>query len=273
VLQIDGRGMIRIRGTWSRGTQYLRGDVVAQGPRAYSAIVEHVSGDQSQPVFGARCAEFWGSADTTLSPAPVQPVSHQVIQFPMALNAQSAPASAPAASPRMPVGAAPSLPSAASDVPDDSDVAMPNVAMALSWLKAMVGQCVRRDWVEEELQRIDEIISRLVHRLEDLGAPNTLVASKPVEVEAWRRKAAVLSATDRTQAEAMRNAMLWEWVRLLRKRDRGETWTAQEATRAAVLDVLDRECEAIDQAASALEFDTPADVAADKHWPRMGASR
>lgn len=264
-------GVIRIRGTWARGMHYVPGDVVVQGPATYQALVDHVSGDTTQPVFGPQAGEFWGVLDASLGrqaqpQAPHTPPAAgssipaaQVVPFPVVM---------PAGQPALPAD----VPSA-EHIADTSNIGLPNVAMSLSWLKEMVGHAARREWVADELERLQQLIERLAHRLEGLGPPAALPHDDPLETEKWRRIARVLDARNQPEAEAIRSAMGWEMLRLLRKRDRGEIWTAQEAARAAVLDVLDREVEAIEAAAKALSLETPDDLAGDKHWPRIGGVR
>lgn len=278
---------LRFRGTWGPGRYYLAGDVVARGPHSFQAVSPHVAGGQSEPGLGGAWPNYWTPTDGTggfVSPDggpatdPAQVATLPSLPVPLghlgdASARQAAPhlsgASMPQAAPRPDASAHENLPAVlpnASEIPDDSDVSMPNVAMALSWLKQMIAHTARKKDVEDELERIHGLLTRLVERVE-AGVP-ALEAENLVQREAWRRKLRVLNAATRGEGERMISAMTREYVRLLRKRDRGETLTAHEATRAAVLDRLDRLLMQIDDRAAELENAEPEDVTLDRHWPR-----
>ncbi len=291
----------RFRGAWASGAAYDENDISITGRWSWRALCPHVAGQQSQPAHGEHWTRFWAPIDgfgamivsqaLQLPPAPPL-VSPVVVQFPAAFAAHPVPAPVSgslAAAPLLatqdpplqqsapgpisgPIsGPVPNLPAlVASGIPNDSDIPFDNVAMCLSWLKAMVDKTASRDWVDDQVDAVERLLESAVRRIESalIAAP----LDTPVRAEVWRRKGLVLGLSSRVDVFSQEQKMLRQTVRLLRKRDRGEGLTAQEAAMATILDELDQAMEAIDMAAEAIEHDPPDDVTADAHWPRLGVA-
>lgn len=249
------------RGVWRAGVNYDAGDIVARGRWSYEAIGgSHVAGGQSEPAFGAHWAMFWrpldgvaegGPAAVSIAPAP------SLVSVPALVASNVTPLAPPPVSRAEPVSS--------SEIPDDSDVGGVNVSHSLSMLKGMLSAAARR----EEIGQLLEILRRLERRIDAAGAP---AIEDPVTSEAWRRKCDLLAVATRSEAEAEMGRMTREYVRLLRKRDRGQTLTSGEAARFAVLDILDAGLAAIEEREAALRDCAPQDVTADRHWPVIGGA-
>lgn len=93
------------------------------------------------------------------------------------------------------------------------------------------------------------------------------ITGDDVRAEAQRRLMALVAARDTAHLEILISNGSRAAIRLLRKGK--ANWTAHEATRAARLEMLDREIEAIRNASNALEAmdQVPEDYADDKYWP------
>ena len=271
----------RMIGIWRLGSQMSAGDVCVVGRWAFEALVDHVSGPQSQPNFGDHWAQFWKPVDgyelgnvvplqiaagAPQAATPLQLVPAASSPTPVPLTAAAPPASpvpsVPAAPPSREIAPVP----ASSEIVDDSDLGMPNVAMSLSWLKAMVVKSAQAEYVDAEIAHLEAEIDKI--RAHVSGAPAR--QADPIEAELWRRKCLVLDVDTRGEAEGMILDLTREHLRLLAKRDRGGIWTTQEAARATVLEVIDNELVKLDEAARAMRDTTPPDVRADRHWPRIG---
>lgn len=157
-------------------------------------------------------------------------------------------------------------PPAASQIIDDSEEALPNVAMSLDALRQAVRHSARQDWVETELAKIRDLLERTLANIKAGVGP--ALDDDPLQAEAWRRKAQLLGATCRAEAQAMETAALRQCVQLLRKRDRGGSFTAAEAMKAAHLDNILTGLAAIDEAAEELRLRPAADPTDDLHWRR-----
>lgn len=86
-----------------------------------------------------------------------------------------------------------------------------------------------------------------------------------VRREASRRMQALVGARDAAHLELIVVNATREAVRLLRKGT--QSWTSEEAARAAQLEAVDAAIEAIRQASNAMEADPPHDFANNRHWP------
>lgn len=278
----------RFRGTWVSGQAYETRDIAVTGRWSFEAIMDHVGGQQSQPGHGAHWTRYWRPIEGFggYLPAPsvaqqgqpargyggpeiVTPPTAQILHLP-APSGVSLDAGVPApddvaepAAPQLPM-----LPAAASQIPDDSDIKMPNVAMALSWVKAMLAQTVRREDLVEDLTHLEAQLRELAARIGDTLRP----ILTPAQIEALARKARVYGVESVADVTAAEMKMMRAQIRLLRKRDAGEPYTAHDAAMATILDSMSRAIAAIDEAADALEQTGASDVEHDKHWPILGAS-
>lgn len=100
------------------------------------------------------------------------------------------------------------------------------------------------------------------------ASPLARVTAYDVRAEASRRMMALVGARDAAHLEIIIANGTREAVRLLRRG--AETWTPDEAQRAAELEALDLAIEAIRAASNRLEADPPADFQDPKHWPQRG---
>lgn len=275
----DAARTLRFRGTHAFGISYAEGDIVVRGRWAFDCTADHVSGSQSEPNFGEHWGKFWRPTDGFVIPGAGNVLAFPPAPAPSPSQPQQHPArqpSAPDAAPSAPALRQPytldNLPPAliprAQDIALEGEGMLPNVSMELDWLRKMVSQTVRREWVDGELAKLKALIARLVERIGEGAAP--ALPESEIAAECWRRKAAVLGAPDRATAEAMVHAMTREQVRLLRKRDRGEVWSAEDAARDAVLDTIDRHLVELDRAAARLEELCPPDAVSARHWPQIG---
>jgi hypothetical protein len=285
--------MKTFRGTWRVGVYYHAGDIAARGPWSFEATVDHLAGTQSEPNSGADWASYWKPTDgvalagstpiapqqqVTVIPFPIPygahpspvPVGPSVSPAPVMTAPQPAPLSVPPLAPpaQLPAVIPPPAPRslAASEIVDDSQDGNLNVAFALDALRKQIQHSVRQDDLPALLE---QIIARLEGR-----EPNVLPAPDdvdPVTAEAWRRKCEILQAPTIAAADKQINGMTREMVRLLRKRDKGGAFTPLEASRIAILDMLDQHLADIDARAADLSLTTPPDITADRHWPQFGS--
>lgn len=295
---------IRFRGIWRTGENFSPGDVVARGRFGFEAIADHVAGCQSEPGLGEQWPRFWkptdgyggGASGADLLPkasersfvgasgAEVLPKASQFAEehprsFAGASDAQVLPKASQFAQehPRdnvspfpvpvaRPVASVPAAVPSASEIHDDSDAGGINVAHSLSLLRGMFDAAARR----EDLHELLSLLQRLERRIDAIGAP---ALEDPISAEAWRRKCGLLGVATRRDAEAEMSVMTREYVRLLRKRDKGLHLSPKEAARFAVLDVLDQALADIEAREIDLRSIEPADITDDKHWPSLGDYR
>lgn len=273
--------ILRFRGTWSQGTGYEAGDVCVTGRWSWECICSHVSGQQSQPGHGEHWARNWqpiegfGSvAAPALTPiAAAAPRSAAVIHLAPPASRDHLPAVAAPASPPATAGGEDALLGATapvpvripstSEIPDDSEIGMPNLAMALSWVKAMLGQMARREDLEADFRELEAQLRALAARL---GSSPPL---DPVRAEAARRKALVLGVSTAGEVDDAERRMVRKMLQLLRKRETGADYTAQDAAMAAILDELVKALGEIDDAADALAENGLPNVAEDANWPLL----
>lgn len=262
------------RGIWRAGAYFHAGDISVVGPFSFEALIDHVAGTQSEPNRGGSWAQFWKPSDGVVSGVAPQPQT--VVPFPVQVAAPVAPLPVafepPPFNPPVPLGPAP-LPTVprgelvASEIQDDGQEGVVNVAVALDALRQGLRQAARQMDVQTALGALAERLVRL-ERLLDARDEATL---DPVIAEAWRRKCDVLQVATIAEAGDVIMGQLQETVRLLRKRDKGGTFTELEAARIAVLDVIDAHLNEIDKRAAVLMLETPPDVTAERHWPQLGA--
>lgn len=284
--------VLRFRGAWSSGQAYDADDIAVTGRWSFRALAGHVAGTQSQPGIGAHWTQFWepiegfgtvvriaveppavappqalriahaydaaGTPVTQALPAPAGVTTQQ----PAAVSLQSAP----------PAKDLPAVMPAASEIHNDSDAPFPNVSLCLSWLTAMAHQSARREELDDGLQHIERELIRHIKRLEASLVATPADTLTPLAAEALRRKAIVLGVETPGEVRHAEARMVRSMVRLLRKRDRGEGLTAQEAAMQSILDSLDAALEEIDGAVDAIAQDPPLDVTSDDHWPKLTAS-
>lgn len=98
-------------------------------------------------------------------------------------------------------------------------------------------------------------------------SPVVPVTADDVRREASRRMQALVGARDAGHLEIVIANATREAVRLQNIRINGGTWTSEQATRAAELEVADAAIEEIRAASNAMEPAPPADFADDSHWP------
>lgn len=253
MLAHGNQDVVRFRATWRGGEGYRAGDVVARGVRSYQALKRHTSGSQSEPGHGEQWAEFWEVYDPDAALHPIHRQQLAVVQsLPPATDIEPLSIDRPA--PRMPsaapAAAVPAVvrrdePLLASEIVDDSGEAGMNVAFALDALR----------------QHLKQITAQLA-----LRSPGDGASGDPLLAELWRRKCAVLGAADRAECEAMMQAAMWDWMRLIRKQQRGEVWNADEVRRNAILEAVDQRFLELDRAYEGLRGDPPLDAEHDRHW-------
>lgn len=258
----------RFRGVHRPGYDYAERDVVASGRAMYACVKGHVAGDRSAPGFGTDWGQYWVATDgITLSvaggAAPATAIaepqsSGSVLTVPRTPLATSVPRSVAS------LPAAPPEPPGASTIVDDSSDGALSVAFSLDALRQAVRLSARREWVESELSRLRELLERTLARIEAGLGP--ALTDDPVQAEAWRRKGLLLGATSRAEAQAMEMTALREIVQLLRKRDRGGSFTAAEAIKAAHLDNILSGLALIDGCAETLRLAPASDPTDDLHW-------
>ncbi|MGL4397644.1 MAG: hypothetical protein ACRCS9_13975 [Hyphomicrobium sp.] len=259
----------RYRHTWRAGEQYLPGDRCVVGAGTFESLQNQVSGPRSQPGVGEHWTMFWAPVEGYLvhgpnvTPFPAAPVQAQITQ--QSPQPQGLLAAGPYVA--VPPVIADQLRRIAGIPPEADEPVLPpsdtETALAIDSLS------IRMERAEAEAAKMRDLVAGLAKHLGQANIPAVLL-DNPIRTEAWRRKAAVLNASDRAEAEELFKQMLAQGYKLLRKRDRGDTWTSQEAARAAVLDTLHDQLERIDDAAASLEHFTPDDITADRHWPRLG---
>ncbi len=260
--------ILEFRGAWASGMSFRENDITVTGRWSWRCILDHVAGTQSQPGHGAHWTRFWlpidgfgriaGPFHPKVSPSLVS--GDGVVQLPVV----SVP---PAASPPA-VTALPAEPLAASRIADDSDNPQPNLAMTLSWIKAVLAQTARREDIEADLRQLEGQLRDLADRLVNLRVPSLT----PIRAEVMRRKARVLCVAGPAEVAAAELRMMREQIRLLRLRDKGSAFTARDAALFQVLDSVTDALAAIEAAAEALEATgtTLLDVTEDVHWPPLG---
>lgn len=273
--------MLTFRGQWRAGVYYHAGDVAARGPWSYEVLpgASHIAGTQSEPGSGSEWARYWRQSEGVVVPSqqqrtePAQALT--VVQFP------TPPAAAPVVVQTPPVMPAP-LPGAASssgapqhaqapaasEIMDDSSEGAMSVAFALDAIRQRLTGLVRREDLAAALQKLSQRLDRLEQGTQLVDAPEPI---DPVLTEAWRRKCELLQAPTIAAARAQIDGMTRDMLRLLRKRDKGGAFTPLEASRIAILDVLDQHLADIDARAAELALTTPPDITADRHWPTLGA--
>lgn len=116
---------------------------------------------------------------------------------------------------------------------------------------------------------VDEPTLRGVIERSGAAAPEPPTAAD-VRQEARRRIMILTQARDAEHLDVIVSNGTREAVRLLRKGNAG--WSAEEAERAAALEIVDVAIEAIRTASNAIEAEPPADYADDKYWPQLPAS-
>lgn len=273
---MQAQGIQRFRGAHRPGNGYAEGDVVAAGRWSYVCLQDHVAGERSMPGIGDDWANYWAQTagvmlgGKSVSPgapaasAAAAPQSHTTLEL---VTRTPRPAPVPRhARAAMPAALPADEPPAASQIMDDSDEALPNVAMSLDALRQAIRQSARQEWVESELGKLRDLLERTLARIGAGVGP--ALTDDPVQAEAWRRKGKLLGATCRAEAQAMETAALRQCVQLLRKRDRGGSFTAAEALRAAHLDSILSGLADIDAVAEDLRLRPPKDPADDLHWRR-----
>lgn len=279
--------MLKFKGTWRIGVYFHAGDISVRGPWTYEAIADHVAGTQSEPGAGADWARYWKGSDgvvvaravATSDPLPTAPavpnvtvVPFPVMTSPPAPLVDQAPVPVQREVHSLPVPAtAPSLPAtvpAASEILDDSQEGALSVAFALDAIRQKLAHAVRRDDLAQALSAFAERLALL-----EAKAPEpALEHADPIVAEAWRRKCELLQVPTIAAARAQIDGMTRDMLRLLRKRDKGGAFTPLEASRVAILDVLDQHLADIDARAAELALETPPDITADRHWPTLGAT-
>lgn len=270
--------VLTFRGIWRVGMYYHAGDIVARGPWSHECLGDHLAGAQSEPGSGAECARYWRPSDGVAVSKPqreapradaVQPVT--VVQFPASQGfALERPAERQLPAVAAPVGVPATMP-VASEIADDSQGGALNVAFALDTLRQQLAHAVRREDLAAALSAIAQRLDRLEARAGEASPAHDL--TDPVTAEAWRRKCELLQAPTIAAARAQIEGMTRDMVRLLRKRDKGGAFTPLEASRVAILDVLDQHISDIDARAAELMLATPPDITADRHWPQLGDMR
>lgn len=269
----------RFRGTWVSGQAYDARDIAVTGRWSFEATMDHVAGQQSQPGHGAHWTRYWRpiegfgvvEAPARGQPLPAPPATATILHLPAPVPLGTGVAVEPdeAGAPVRPAadGALPAHIPSASEIPDDSDIGLPNLGMALSWIKAMLKDSVRRAELADDLRHLEEQMKALADRIGAVLQP----CLSPVQAEALTRKARVYGVETDAEVTAAEMKMMRAQIRLLRKRDTGEAYTAQDAAMATILDSMSRAIGDIDEAAEALEHSGAADVASDQHWPQIGA--
>ena len=257
MMQLRDSTMLRIRGSWAFGADFLRGDIVARGSRNYMARLQHIAGTESEPLIGARWLDFWeiwpGESVLTgreLAPAPTPPAPRgEVVRL------------APVIAPTEP--AAPEPPE-----PPGTDLELAT-RLEIDSIRTQMRSFARTDWVNGQLQRIEQLLRGLAERVR---AGKEAVFDSPVRAEMWRRIGIVVSSADRAEAELLVTRMMRERIRLLAKRDKGLSWTPEEAARAGVLDFIDTQIARLEERAELLEAHAIDDPADDKHWPKLAGA-
>lgn len=247
------------RGLWRAGVHYHAGDIVARGRSSVECVSHHVAGTQSEPLSGADWARYWTPVQDFVSAAPG-----------IALLPVAPPANLPAVVSPAPVAAAvPPAPVRASEIEDDSEGGIVNVAVALDAIRRRLAVSAgSQEQLAAALVSLERRLASLEHG--SLAAhPASDDALDAVTAEAWRRKCDVLQAPSIAAARAQIDGMTREMVRLLRKRDKGGHFSPLEASRIAILDALDQHLADIDARAEVLALETPRDITADRHWPQI----
>lgn len=266
--------MLTFRGQWRAGVYYHAGDVAARGPWSYEVLpgASHIAGTQSEPGSGSEWARYWRQSEGVVVTPP--PARAEPAQPPTVLNFPALPGAsearqllAPAVSP--PPSNVPARVPSASEIVDDSQDGAMSVAFALDAIRQRLTHAVRREDLASALTAIAQRLDRLEQGGHALEAPEPI---DPVLAEAWRRKCELLQAPTIAAARAQIDGMTRDMLRLLRKRDRGGAFTPLEASRIAILDVLDQHLADIDARAAELANATPPDITADRHWPKLGAT-
>lgn len=258
------------RGQHRLGYGYHARDVVAAGREHYACIQAHTSGERSIPGMGSSWGDYWTITNgfvlegkTPSAPAiDAAPPQSSVMVPPVLRMHRSAaavsrhPAVTPAALPH-------DEPPAASTIIDDSQDGALTVAVALDALRQEARHFVRADQLDTELSKLRAVLERALAAIRA-----SVDADDPVTAEAWRRKARLLGATCRADAQAMETAALRQCLQLLRKRDRGGSFSTAEALQAVHLDNMLAGLADIDAAAEDLRLRPPADPADDLLWRR-----
>lgn len=265
------------RGQHRLGYGYHARDVVAAGRHHYSCVQTHVSGEHSIPGIGAHWGDYWQATDgfvlraETVSSAAPHAADPAPPQLPATLSLSLAsvprpPRPAPVsrhARAAMPAALPADEPPAASHIPDDSAEGALSVAVSLDALRQQARHFVRVEQLDAELAKIRDVLERTL-----AGIRASVDADDPITAEAWRRKAKLLGATCRADAQAMETAALRQCLQLLRKRDRGGSFTTPEALQAVHLDNILAGLADIDAVAEELRLKPPADPSDDLHWRR-----
>lgn len=257
MMQLRDSTMLRIRGSWAFGADFLRGDIVARGSRNYMARLQHIAGADSEPMIGERWSDFWdvwdGSSVLTgreLAHTPLPPAPRgEVVRLAPVIQATE-----------------PAAPEPAEPPGTDLELA---TRLEIDSLRTQMRSFARTDWVNGQLQRIEQLLRGLAERVR---AGKEAVFDSPVCAEMWRRIGVVVSSADRAEAELLVTRMMRERIRLLAKRDKGLSWTPEEAARAGVLDFIDTQIARLEERAELLEAHAIDDPADDKHWPKFGGA-
>lgn len=270
---MTAEGLHKFRGAHRLGHGYAARDVVAAGRVMYVCRADHVSGEVSIPGMGSAWADYWAPSDgfvlggTDVSPASGPPAAAQQPQFPISLaSVPRAPRSATVSRTgraAMPAALPADEPPAASQITDDSTEGALSVAVSLDALRQQARHFVRADQLDAELAKIRDVLERTL-----AGIRASVDADDPITAEAWRRKAKLLGATCRADAQAMETAALRQCLQLLRKRDRGGSFTTPEALQAVHLDNILAGLAEIDAVAEELRLKPPAEPSDDLHWRR-----
>jgi hypothetical protein len=256
MMQLRDSTVLRIRGSWAPGADYRSGDIVARGRLSFMARQQHIAGADSEPQIGIRWNELWEVWDgaAVLSGPPVAPPQLHVQMQQPAAQVIRLPALAPPHveyDPPVPVD----QPSTALDLATQLEI---------DSIRQQLKGLARADWVSSQLSRLEALLRGIAERVR---AGREAVFDTPVRAEMWRRISTVLSAKDRAEAEQILNQIMRERIRLLAKRDKGLSWTPEEASRASVLELLDNQVARLEERAGLLEAHAIEDPEHERHWP------
>jgi len=253
MMQLRDSPVLRIRGSWRIGADFARGDIVARGSRNFEARCQHIAGTESEPQLGARWSDYWDVWDSSsvfsAPPAALPAPMGQIITLPAHVPAVDIPYPEPPA-------------------PQSTDLDLAT-RLEIDSLRSQMRNFARTDWVNGQLQRIEQLLRGLAERVR---AGKEAVFDSPVRAEMWRRIGLVVSSADRAEAELIVTRMMRERIRLLAKRDRGQLWSTEEATRASVLEFIDTQIARLEERAELLEAHAIEDPTDDKHWPKFGGA-
>jgi len=205
--------VIRMRGAWALGMSLEEGDVTTRGRNAYRALVSHLTGRDSEPGHGSRWTEFFVLEDASMVVVPSAQASNVV-----ALPSVQAPT-------------------------QDRTTCTENIDNALPAASQIVDD---RGGVES--MNLAFTIDALEHRCAALEKRLELKAVAKISFgPLWDQKAIVLGVETGAEALVRMVDNTREMMRLMRIRDKGLSWSPQEAARMAVLEEIDRQIVAIDE--------------------------